>query len=135
MSDAGDPSKAWSLGEARAAFLQSFARAGFGFRAVVDPNEYVKPLVFDLKDDRWRKLESKGRRGAGRGRAVDRGLALTFAESAHRRARGVADAVEPLRVREPAALHLEAHQLRDHVAVRVVVAGARRALVADRLAR
>jgi len=32
--------------------LQSFARTGFGFRAVVDPNEYVKPLGFDPKDDR-----------------------------------------------------------------------------------
>src|SRR5205807_8158566 len=108
-------------------------RTGFGFRAVVDPNEYVKPLVFDPKDDRWQKLESKRRRGAGRGRAVDRGVALTFAESAHRRARGVADAVEPFRIGEAAAPHLEAHQLRNHVAVRVVVAGARRALVVDRL--
>jgi hypothetical protein len=54
IPDAVDSSKAWSPREARAAFLQSFARTGFGFRAVVDPNESVKPLVFDPKDDRWR---------------------------------------------------------------------------------
>ena len=51
------------------------------------------------------------------------------------RAGGVADAVEPFQVGEAAAPHLEAHQLRDHVAVRVVVARARGALVVDLLAR
>src|SRR5712692_8331342 len=72
---------------------------------------------------------------SGDDRSRQGALALAFAESAQRRARGVADAVEPFHIGEAAAPHPEAHQLRDHVAVRVVVAGARRALVVDRLAR